>query len=73
MDLKDSEWAVKMNISGKLLRNVIRRRKMGIQPTDLGQDFVKKGMRLITQTSSDALMKKASDKKKKSEDFKKEV
>ena len=31
---------------------------MGIQPTDLGQDFVKKGMRLITQTSSDALMKK---------------
>ena len=43
---------------------------MGIQPTDLGQDFVKKGMRLITQTSSDALMKKASDKKKKSENFK---
>jgi len=46
---------------------------MGIQPTDLGQDFVKKGMRLITQTSSDALMKKASDNKKKSEDLKKEV
>ena len=48
---------VKMNISGKLLRNVIRRKKMGRHPTDLGQDFVKRGMRLITQTSSDALMK----------------
>ena len=29
---------------------------MGIHPTDLGNDFVKKGMRLITQVSSDALM-----------------
>ena len=28
---------------------------MGRHPTDLGQDFIKKGMRLITQTSSDAL------------------
>ena len=27
---------------------------MGRHPTDLGQDFIKKGMRLITQTSSDA-------------------
>ena len=33
--------------------------KMGINPTDLGEDFIKKGMRLITQTSSDALLKKA--------------
>ena len=32
---------------------------MGRHPTDLGQDFIKKGMRLITQTSSDALMDKA--------------
>lgn len=32
---------------------------MGIQPTDLGQDFVKQGMRLITQPSSDALLDKA--------------
>ncbi|WLW37634.1 hypothetical protein [Synechococcus phage S-8S53] len=32
---------------------------MGIHPTDLGNDFVKKGMRLITQVSSDALMDKA--------------
>ena len=32
---------------------------MGINPTDLGKDFIKKGMRLITQTSSDALLKKA--------------
>lgn len=33
---------------------------MGIKPTDLGNDFVKSGMRLITQQSSDRLLKKAS-------------
>jgi len=37
---------------------------MGINPTDLSDDFVKSGMRLITQVSSDALLKKASEKSK---------
>ena len=37
---------------------------MGRHPTDLGQDFIKKGMRLITQTSSDALMDNPEDKKR---------
>lgn len=32
---------------------------MGISPTDLGQDFIKSGQRLITQVSSDALLKKS--------------
>ncbi len=32
---------------------------MGINPTDLGSDFIASGMRLITQQSSDALLKKA--------------
>jgi hypothetical protein len=36
---------------------------MGINPTDLGQDFVKKGMRLITQQSADTLLKKAAKEK----------
>ena len=35
---------------------------MGIKPTDLGHDFVKSGMRLITQPSSDSLLKKAAEK-----------
>lgn len=37
---------------------------MGHSPTDLGKDFVEKGMRLITQPSSDALLKKAKSAKK---------
>ena len=36
---------------------------MGINPTDLGQDFIKKGMRLITQQSADTLLKKAAKEK----------
>ncbi len=36
---------------------------MGIKPTDLGADFVKSGMRLITQPSSDSLLKKAASTK----------
>lgn len=43
---------------------------MGLNPTDLGQDFVNQGMRLITQTSSDALLEKAS--KSKATDLSKE-
>jgi len=35
---------------------------MGINPTDLSEDFVKSGKRLITQVSSDALLKKANKK-----------
>jgi hypothetical protein len=37
---------------------------MGIKPTDLGKDFIKSGNRLITQPSSDALLKKAAEEKK---------
>ena len=41
MDLKDSEWVVKMNISGKLEeRN--QEKENGRHPTDLGQDFIKR-------------------------------
>jgi len=36
---------------------------MGIRPTDLGQDFVASGRRLITQISSEPLLKKAAEKK----------
>ena len=36
---------------------------MGIKPTDLGKDFIESGRRLITQLSSDALLKKAKEKK----------
>lgn len=32
---------------------------MAISPTDLSQDFIKSGNRLITQVSSDALLKKS--------------
>ena len=32
---------------------------MGISPTDLSNDFIKSGNRLITQLSSDALLKKS--------------
>ena len=37
---------------------------MGHSPTDLGKEFIEKGMRLITQPSSDALLKKVKDNKK---------
>tara|TARA_R110001592_G_scaffold148581_2_gene373631 strand:+ start:442 stop:567 length:126 start_codon:yes stop_codon:yes gene_type:complete len=37
---------------------------MGHSPTDLGKEFIEKGMRLITQPSSDALLKKVKDTKK---------
>ena len=36
---------------------------MGIKPTDLGKDFVKSGMRLITHPSSEPLLKKAHQQK----------
>ena len=36
---------------------------MAIKPTDLGKDFVKSGMRLITQPSADPLLKKAHQQK----------
>ena len=36
---------------------------MGIKPTDLGDEFIKSGKRLITQPSSDQLLKKAKEKK----------
>jgi hypothetical protein len=35
---------------------------MAISPTDLGDKFVKEGNRLITQPSSDPLLKKARQK-----------
>ena len=38
-------------------------RKMAKNPVDLGKEFIKKGMRLITHRSSDALLKKAHDQK----------
>ena len=41
---------------------------MGISPTDLSSDFVKSGMRLITQQSSDALLKTAAQKSKEKEE-----
>jgi len=37
---------------------------MGHSPTDLGKDFIEKGLRLITQPSSDELLKKAKETKK---------
>ena len=37
---------------------------MGHSPTDLGKEFIEKGMRLITQPSSDALLEKAKEAKK---------
>ena len=36
---------------------------MAQNPVDLGQDFIKSGMRLITHPSSDALLDKAKQKK----------
>jgi len=36
---------------------------MARNPVDLGQDFIKSGMRLITHTSSDALLAKANKQK----------
>jgi len=36
---------------------------MAQNPVDLGQDFIKSGMRLITHPSSDALLDKAKKKK----------
>ena len=36
---------------------------MANNPVDLGQDFIKRGMRLITHTSSDALLSKAKKQK----------
>ena len=36
---------------------------MARNPVDLGQDFIKSGMRLITHTSSDALLAKAKKQK----------
>lgn len=40
---------------------------MGIKPTDLGEEFIESGMRLITQPSSDALLKKSREKKEEEE------
>ena len=40
---------------------------MATSPTDLGQDFVKSGYRLITQPSSDALLDKAREMKRMAE------
>ena len=37
---------------------------MAHSPTDLGKSFIEQGMRLITQPSSDALLQKASEKRK---------
>jgi len=37
---------------------------MGQSPTDLGKDFIERGMRLITQPSSDELLKKSKEDKK---------
>ena len=34
---------------------------MAQNPVDLGQDFIKSGMRLITHPSSDVLLDKADD------------
>ena len=36
---------------------------MGVNPTDLGKDFIKRGMRLVTQVSSDRLLKKVKEDK----------
>jgi hypothetical protein len=36
---------------------------MAKNPVDLGKDFIKEGMRLITHRSSDALLKRAHNKK----------
>lgn len=36
---------------------------MAKNPVDLGKDFVKRGMRLITQRSSDDLLKKSHEQK----------
>lgn len=37
---------------------------MGNSPVDKGKDFIKKGMTLITETSSDRLLRKAEDYRK---------
>ena len=34
---------------------------MGNSPVDKGKDFIKKGMTLITEVSSDRLLRKAKD------------
>ena len=37
---------------------------MGISPTDLSNDFVESGMRLITQSSSDSLLKLSKEQRR---------
>jgi len=37
---------------------------MGISPTDLSNDFVESGMRLITHPSSDALLKRSKEQRR---------
>ena len=41
---------------------------MGVNPTDLGKDFIQSGKRLVTQLSSDSLLKKSHERTEKEQE-----